>query len=281
MTLSEAQRRLRERLDAAGVASPAVEAARLLEALTGLTPSGQLLESERELTPEEGAALEAWTRRREAREPLQHIVGTAGFYGLDLTATAAALIPRPETEVLVALALEVLDRRGVPSPRLLDIGTGSGAIALALKRERPDAEVWATDVSQPALDLARINAERLDLDVRFARADLLDGAEVAAFARSAHLLVSNPPYLPEGDRGSAQPEVAHDPPEALYSGVRGLDLFARLERSARALLRPGATLLVELDPRNVDEAQRLAADWAARSIERDLAGRKRFLHLVR
>lgn len=281
MRLPEVQQRLRERLAAAGVASPAVEATRLLEALIGLTPSGQLLESERELTPQEGATLEVWTRRREAREPLQHIVGTAGFYGLDLAVTPAALIPRPETEVLVVLALEALDRLGVPTPHLLDIGTGSGAIALALKRERPASEVWATDVSQPALDLARHNAERLDLDVRFAQADLLDGAEVAAFARSAELLVSNPPYLPDGDRAAAAPEVAHDPATALYAGERGLDLFERLERQAGALLRPGAVLIVELDPRNIDEASQLARGWAEAAIERDLVGRRRFLRLVR
>ncbi len=277
LTLAKALGKAEHRLAAAGVESAQVEARALLEHLLGLSRTELLLAPARPLTLEEEAAFEGLLERRERREPLQHILGVAPFYGLALEVTPAVLIPRPETERLVELALEAL--RGVSQPKVLDVGTGSGAVALAVKQERPDAEVMATDVSAEALDVAQGNARRLNLDVTFLQADLLEHPTVSTFAARAHLLVSNPPYLPEGDELS--PEVRADPPAALFSGRDGLSHFRRLEPQAFNLLPEGAVMMLELDPRNAPTALSLSGRWAQRRLEKDLTGRARFLQLTR
>lgn len=295
------------RLGAAGVESPAASADALLEHCTGI---GRLeaLTGGRELDAGQLARLEELLRRREAREPLQHITGTTHFHGLELKSSPAALVPRPETEVLVELALVELAaaRPGAPARQpgagleplsgaglvrlpgvgperltVLDIGTGTGAIALALAGARPDARVIGTDVSRAALGLAGENARRLGLDVAFLHSDLLAAPTVVALARQAALIVSNPPYLPAADRAAVEPEVGFDPAEALYAGHDGLDVFRRLEVQAAELLPPGAVLLLELDSRNVHAARAGAGKrWRELEILSDLAGRERFLRLV-
>jgi release factor glutamine methyltransferase len=246
--------------------------------VTGLQRHDLLLER-RTITDAEAAHFEALLRRREQREPLQHIVRGTGFYGLDLLAGPQALIPRPETERLVELALQQLQHRRRPA--VLDIGTGSGAIALAISSERRDATVTASDVSPAALQLARKNAQQLGLAVTLIESDLLLAPAAAQAARKSDLLVSNPPYLPAADRHAVQPEVAFDPPLALYAGEDGLDVYRRLQQQAFALLRPGAQLLLELDPRNVRQAQAEADSWAAADVLADLADRERYLLLER
>jgi release factor glutamine methyltransferase len=279
VTVAEALEHARVRLERAGVASARAEAAALLGALLDVSPSGLVLERTRELSGAEQARLAGWVARRAAREPLQHIVGRAYFYGLELRVTPVVLVPRPETEVLVELVLAALE--GVRHPKVLDVGTGSGAIALALKAERPDAEVWATDLSAAALEVAVSNARGLGLEIRLAPSDLLGAPEVAAFAREAHALVSNPPYLLEADAAWLSPEVRRDPPEALFSGPDGLAHFRRLSGQARALLQPGARCLLELDPRNVAQARAESGAWAEALVAADLTGRPRFLSLRR
>lgn len=264
--------RIAGRLDAAGIESAEAEAAQLLEAASGLSRSEQLLQ-ENPLNLETAARLEDMISRREQREPLQYITGTAGFYGLELNADARALIPRFETEVLVELALQKI--KDISSPLVIDVATGSGAIALAIASERPDALVTGSDISERALDLAAENAARTGLDIELIEADLLDGME--DLAREADLLVSNPPYLPESDRQTVSPEVKRDPPLSLFAGEDGLDVFRLLVAQARKLLKPGAWLLVELDPRNVHAAAELADGFAQVQIEKDLTGRERFL----
>ena len=266
-------------LEAAGLETPRREAAALLENLLQLSRSELYLSRARVLTPTELETFGRWLSRRERHEPLQHIVGTAPFYGLDLHVTPGTLIPRPETEMLVAYGLEAL--AGIVRPKVLDVGTGSGAVALALKNERPDAAMWATDLSQAALDIAKGNARRLGLEVRFSLSDLLLDAEVSAFTRTADLLVSNPPYLPESDAAWLSPEVKQDPPQALFSGADGLGHFRRLSAQAFTLLKPGASYLVELDPRNVKQAQAESTAWAETAVFTDLVGRERFLRLKR
>lgn len=215
--------------------------------------------------------------RRLTREPLQYITGSAGFYGLELKVDSRALIPRPETERLVELALERIRHRDRPA--VLDVATGSGAIALAIKAECPEASVLASDISAEALELAAENATRLGLEIQFRQADLLTGLE--AQLRQADLLISNPPYLPESDRSRVSAEVQRDPDQALYAGEDGLDVFNRLLSQAGPLLRSGSWLLVELDPRNVHAAAEAAATFGTVSVEQDLAGRERFLLLHR
>lgn len=278
MTIREAQALAEARLKAAGIDSYAAEASLLLQYLCGLSRSELALARQRPLSAAQVDTLERWLRRRAAREPLQHIVGVAHFYGLELAVTPAVLIPRPETELLVWQALKLLD--GATRPRVLDIGTGSGAIALAIKRERPDAQVMACDISAAALAVARANAARHKLEVSLIESDLLAEPRVAEFAKEAQLITANLPYLPESDRGTVSPEVSHDPPLALYGGEDGLALFWHCEAELKALLTPGAQALFELDPRNLAQAS-TARGW--RRIERfcDLAGRARLLLLTR
>lgn len=276
MTTSELLQQARQRLQQAGVDSPAAEAVQLLEAASGLSRSEQLLQ--REPLPEDVTGrFSELLERRLKREPLQYITGEAGFWGLSLTVRPGVLIPRPETEVLVELALGALS--GTQAPVVIDVGTGSGAIALALKSERPDARVIASDTSEAALQLARHNAERLGLDVELVQADLLKDPQLQEAARQAKLIVSNPPYLPTGDEAELSPEVRRDPPAALFAGSDGLDVYRRLLQQAQAHLGEGSWLLVELDPRNVRLAAELAGEWAEKRIEADLTGRERFLLL--
>lgn len=269
---------LAERLTRAGVPSPDAESWQLLEAVTG-TSKTELMIAPRKLDTDEQRRLGEWIGRRGLREPLQLITGRSHFYGLDLAAETGVLIPRPETERLVELTLEAI--AAIPDPLVLDVGTGSGAIALAVKSERPDARVMATDISADALDLSRRNAHDLGLEVESLVSDLLASPEVKAFARRAHVLVSNPPYLPEPDRLSPEPEVRWEPEEALYAGEDGLAVFRKLLPQAYEALEPGALMLLELDPRNVYEAEDEADDWQSAKVYSDLVGRPRILALRR
>ena len=269
-TLRDVLSELTRRLRAAGVPSPEVDARELLAQVTGLGHSGLLI-SGRALTSQEWAGLEALVRRRVAREPLQHLLGEVEWGGVRLQVGPGALVPRPETEWLLHLALGGL--RGLPSPRVLDVGTGTGALALGLKAARPDATVSATDLSPEALIWARENAQLNGLEIRLVEGDLLAG-----LSGPFELIVSNPPYLPESDRGLAQPEVRFDPDLALYAGPDGLDVARRLVDGATGALAPGGRVLLELDPRNVGV---LAGELSARGwqtvIHPDLTGRARFL----
>ena len=188
------------------------------------------------LPPATAEAYRALCARRAAGEPLAYLVGEKEFHGLALHVDARVLVPRPDTETLVEWALDVLAQR--PTPRVLDLGTGSGAIALALQQARPDARVDASDASADALAVAQANARRLGLAVRFRQADWLDGA-----ATGYDALVSNPPYIAEGDAHLAA--LRHEPVRALTSGADGLDDLRHLVRHAPAHLAPGGWLLLE------------------------------------
>lgn len=262
---------LARRLQAAGIASPDVDAQALVQQALSIGRAGLITQAERALSADELARLEALAARRLAREPLQHILGEVEWGGLRLRATPAALVPRPETEWLLHLALEALS--GSAAPRVLDVGTGTGALALGLKLACPDAAVTASDISPAALDLARENAQLNGLDVAFLEADLLAG-----LSGPFDLIVSNPPYLPDSDRDAAQPEVRRDPELALYAGPDGLAVARRLVEQAKSALAPRGRLLLELDPRNVRAlaGEMQVAGWMAEVLP-DLTGRERFL----
>jgi release factor glutamine methyltransferase len=186
------------------------------------------------------AAFAALVERRAAGEPVAYLVGRRGFWTLDLEVTPATLIPRPETELLVELALARLPRNG--APRVADLGTGSGAIALAIARECPHAQVLATDASEAALAVARRNAETNGIrSVAFARSDWFAGLADARF----DLVVSNPPYIAADDPHLAQGDLRYEPASALASGSDGLDDIRRIVDGARAHLAQGGWLLFE------------------------------------
>lgn len=275
-TWREARADVERRLAAAGVPSPAADASLLLEEALGVDRATLLLEGDRLLGEEVAARLDALVARREAREPLQHVLGRAHFYGLSLRVDRRVLVPRPETERLVELVLEELRSAG-GGGTVLDVGTGSGAIALALKAELPGAEVWGCDVSEDALAVARANAAALGLGARFVRSDLLSDDQATEVARRCSALVANLPYLPEEDAGTLAPEAAADPPLALFAADGGLALAARLVEQAWELLPGSALLALELDPRNVQRLRGRLGSWQGVRVEPDLLGRERFL----
>ncbi|MCU4119761.1 peptide chain release factor N(5)-glutamine methyltransferase [Variovorax sp. N23] len=214
------------------------------------------------------AGLAALCARRRAGEPVAYLLGEKEFHGLPLQVDARVLVPRPDTETLVDWALEVA--QGRERPTVLDLGTGSGAIALALQHARPDAGVDAVDASADALAVARENARRLGLPVRFAQADWLAGA-----ATGYDLIVSNPPYIAAGD--PHLPALAHEPASALVSGADGLDDIRRIVADAPAHLAPGGWLLLEHghDQAAAVRALLTAAGLEAAQSRPDLAGIER------
>ena len=260
------------RFTRAGIPNPKVDAEWLLEDTLGWSRTRRVLEAEFLLKPKDLEQLESWALRRESREPLQWILGSTEFYGLNIHVRSGVLIPRPETERLVELALGRL--RVMPgSPRVLDLGCGTGAIALCIKSELPRARVLASDINPEAVQLALENASRLGLEIEVIETNLFDGIE-----GRFDLIVSNPPYLPEFDAATLEPEVQREPANALFSGADGLDLARMLVRTARERLGLNGWLLLELDPRNAPVMRQELEDfgWRAR-LEADLIGRERFV----
>ncbi len=208
-------------LTAAGCDTPRLDAEVLLADVLGVDRTALFLDAERGLTSDEARRFRDHATRRRGREPVAYITGRQGFRWLELHVDRRVLVPRPETEHLVEAALGL-----PPEARVVDVGTGSGAVALALKSERPDLRVVATDVSPDALDVARANAARLGLDVEFRHGDLLAGVDGPVDA-----VVSNPPYVREGER--LPPDVAaHEPHVALFASGDGLDVVRRLVPAA-------------------------------------------------
>ena len=207
----------------------------------------------------------ALCQRRAAGEPVAYLTGRKEFYGLALQVDARVLDPRPDTETLVDWALHVIAQ--LPSPRIADLGTGSGAIALALQSQRPDAQVLAVDASADALDVAQANAVRLGLPVRFVRSHWLDGV-----AGPFDAIVSNPPYIRADDPHLAA--LTHEPLSALASGTDGLDDIRTITAQAPARLAPGGWLLLEHGWDQADAVQTLlrAAGFSDVGSRHDLAG---------
>jgi release factor glutamine methyltransferase len=255
------------------IESPRLNAEHLLAHTLGRKRIELYLEFERPLTEPELTPLRELVRRRGQGEPLQHLLGTVEFAGRVFLCDKRALVPRPETEQLVELL-----KSQVPDPKsqILDVGTGSGVIALSLAAEFPEAEVTAVDISDEALALARENAARLGLQerVHFAEGNLL--AEVdAAF----DLVVANLPYVANGDRSALAREVLHDPAVAVFGGERGDELVRELISAARDRLRPGGTLALEVGIGQAEDLVALLAEKNYHDIAaiRDYCGVKRFL----
>ncbi len=266
------------RLNEAGIEAARRNAEWMLEGALGLDRTALLTHLGEPVTPEETLVFEEMMARRLGREPLQYVVGHADFYGLRLRVTPAVLIPRPETEEVVEAALERL--ADVHAPWVLDMGTGSGAIALALKHERPDAEVFACDISEDALAVAAGNAERLALDVSFIRADALAPAFADGVPACFDALVANPPYIPDDEAASLAPEVRDfEPPGALFTGDDPLLHYRAITGHAARVLKDGGLIVFETHADYAGAVRGLLSEsgYADTAVKADLAGRPRIV----
>ena len=258
----------------AGVLSPAWDAECLLRHVLGWDRAALLARPEAEVARGDEARFRALVERRASREPLQYILGSAPFWKHEFVVTPAVLIPRPETELLVETALELV--KGVERPVIVDVGTGSGCIALSIAGEREDAVVHGTDISGPALEVALMNQRRLGLGQRtfFHRGQLL----APVTGREVHLIVSNPPYVDPAEIDELAPEVRdHEPRQALVPPGDALAVYRDLIPAAGAALRRGGALAVEISPFLPGAVVRLMEDagFEGPSVRPDLAGRPR------
>jgi release factor glutamine methyltransferase len=253
-------------LTAAGCETPRLDAEVLLAHVLGADRAELLTRPGRELTPDEARRFRDAARRRRDREPVAYITGRRAFRNLELAVDPRVLVPRPETEHVVEAALALPH-----GTRVVDVGTGSGAIALALKDERPDLDVLATDSSPYALAVARANASRLGLDVAFLQGDLLAGAPEPVGA-----VVANPPYVADSERARLMPEIARwEPADALFAGPDGLAVIRRLLPAAAAAGARFVALEVGVGQAAAVAALARAAGYPETEAIRDLAGIER------
>jgi release factor glutamine methyltransferase len=274
-TILELLRFTTEHFAKRGIATARLDAECLLAHALAVDRLRLYVEYDKPLAPAERAGFRELVRRRaEQRVPVAQLIGRKEFWSLPLAVSADVLSPRPETETLVEAALALCPDREAELT-VLDVGTGSGALALALAKERPKARVIATDVSPAALELARANAERLGLAdrVSFVAGSLYEPVA----GRRFDLVVSNPPYLSEGEAAALAPELAHEPREALFAAEDGLALLRRLAQGVDAMLEPGGGAAFEVSP---EQGERVAG-WCREAglldvaLQRDLARRIR------
>ena len=242
-TVEAARRALAARFREHGIDSAELDARLLAGAALGLDLTGLVTAATRIITQHESACLENFTQRRLGGEPVARVLGVKEFWGLPLQLSSATLVPRPDTETVVELALEICRDEGSVRPRIADIGTGSGAILLALLSDLPEATGVGTDISPMALCTARDNAARLGM---VPRASFIACNYAAALSGVFDLIVSNPPYIRSADIPRLDREVReHDPRGALDGGTDGLDAYRAIVPQAARLLAPGGTLIVE------------------------------------
>jgi release factor glutamine methyltransferase len=262
-----------------GIASPRLDAELLVAKALDMDRVGLYLDLNRPLVDEERSAIRPLVARRREREPVAYILGHRDFYGRRFEVSPDVLIPRPDTETLVEHALECIpeDR----ACRVLDVGTGSGAIAVTIAAERPLSLLTATDISDAALEVASRNAERLEVHsrIRFERADLLSGAE------QYDVIVSNPPYITQSEMASLQVEVReHEPVIALEAGEDGLDVVRALMAAAEPATARGAQMLIEIGAGQAASVVGFAAEhtaWQSVAVYPDLNRIERVVHLRR
>ena len=238
MTIREALREATARLERAGVPDADVDASYLLASVLKEDTLAMRINGHRALTEEQQATFDTLCGRRMAREPLQYILGETEFMGLTFHVEPGVLIPRADTEILVEKALELMQ----PGARVLDIGTGSGAIAVSLAKLGKNARVTAVDVSGKALEIARKNAESNGADVEFVKSDCFSALQ----GRKYDMIVSNPPYISDEEMRGLMPEVRQEPELALFGGEDGLDFYRRISREVPGYLNAGGFLLFEI-----------------------------------
>lgn len=284
-------------LTANHVPSPRMNAELLLMFVLGCDRAYLYGHPERELTPEEQSRYEGALAQRSTGTPAQYITGHQEFWGMDLIVSPAVLIPRPETEHVIETVLAKVGRIsnrvgrtfladnkvgavGALKLRIVDVGTGSGCIALALAKELPEAEVHATDISPAALEIAQANAARHQLEnrIRFHEADLLEGTERNAF----DFVVSNPPYVGDSEEDQVQLEVRKfEPRNAVFAGPTGMELIGRLIPQAHEVLKPGGWLVMEISGTIADRVSKSLPGWDDVQITKDLQGIERVVSAQR
>jgi release factor glutamine methyltransferase len=268
-----------DRLTAAHVGSPRMNAELLLMFTLGCDRAYLFAHPERELTAEEQTRYQETLDMRARGVPAQYITGHQEFWGIDFIVSSAVLIPRPETEHVIETVLHLSKKKhdgcraSSPGsfPRIVDVGTGSGCIALALAKELPQSEIHATDISSAALEIAHANAARHQLEnrIHFHQADLLQGLDPGTF----DFVVSNPPYVGESEEDQVQLEVRKfEPRNAVFAGPTGLEVIERLIPQARIALRPGGWLVVEISGTIADGVKRMLGGWDQVQITNDLQG---------
>ena len=280
ITLAALLREAARQLADAGIEGPRAEARWLLCRVLDLSESALVLRTDDTAEPAAAERYRAAVARRVAHEPFSYIVGEREFYGRSFLVDRRVLVPRPETETLIEEALRVLAEQAIrePSrpPLVVDVGTGSGAIACTVALEAPASTVIACDVSSDALAVAAANRDGLGLAGRLL---LVRGSLLSWLGRPADLVLANLPYLPTDRLPVLMPEVRDwEPALALDGGTDGLDLIALLLADAHRTVRPGGTILLELDPEQVEPARALLPDAEAHVIQ-DLAGLDRILRL--
>ncbi len=279
MPLREALQSAIARLTDEHVPSPRLNAETLLMFTLNCDRAHLYAHPERELTPEERSRYDEALAQRAKGVPAQYITGHQEFWGLDLIVSPAVLIPRPETEHLIETILPLA--KPLKSPMIVDVGTGSGAIALALAKELPHAEIHATDNSPAALEIAEANAARLQLEFRksnhqpaerrliFHDTDLLHGLAAGTF----DFVVSNPPYVGLCEEDEVQLEVRKfEPRNAVFAGPTGLEVIEKLIPAAREVLKPGGYLVMEISGTIAEGVRTLLRDWEDITVTNDLQG---------
>src|SRR5438094_507355 len=260
-----------DRLTAARVPSPRMNAELLLRFTLDCDLAYIYAHPERELTTEEQTRYEEALAQRARGIPAQYITGHQEFWGMDFIVNPAVLIPRPETEHVIETVLQLVNggRASSPGMRIVDVGTGSGCIALALAKELPEAEIHATEISPAALEIARANAVRHQMEsrIQFHQTDLLKDLEPNSF----DFVVSNPPYVGESEEDQVQLEVRKfEPRRAVFAGPKGTEVIARLIPQARQRLRPGGWLIMEISGTIAEKVRELLEGWQDVQIKPDL-----------
>ena len=282
MTVLEVIQRSTAFLGEKGVSSPRLHSELLLAYALKIPRMQLYLNFERALTDTESNTIREFIRRRGQREPVQQIMGSTNFCGIELKLDRSVLVPRPETELLAEHGwkfLQALIAKDTPAPRAFDLGTGSGCIAIALALHAPTAEIIANDASADALKVASGNAQRLHVAERIQFVQE-DGFSFLANTKPLHLLISNPPYIPGAEIDTLEPEVSKfEPRSALDGGPDGLEFFRRLASSARDVLLPAGKIMAEFGDGQEQRLEEIFTRemWIVEAIERDYTGRPRFL----
>jgi release factor glutamine methyltransferase len=276
VTVLEAIQKSTEFLGKKNVESPRLQVELLLAHLLKMPRMKLYLNFERVLSPTETDSLREFVKRRGQREPLQHIIGSTSFCGFEIAVNKNALVPRPETELLAETGWKFL---GEKETSVLDFGTGTGCIAIALAAKCPNAKIVATDISSDALELAKQNAARNKIAEQI---EFLRGNGFAALPKNSQfdLIISNPPYIPSADIETLDPEVKDfDPHGALDGGADGLDFYRRISVETKPLLKPDGKIMLEFGDGQADAIKKIFENekWVVEAVREDYSQRARIL----